>query len=95
MNSSYDALLGRALLNVTAFNAPLWLIWYLGPRIGLVAVWQHVGSSVLLALVEILICLAASRRSLRRYQERWVEDERRRAGAARAPTLTDIRATRW
>jgi len=89
MNSSDEALLGRFVLTLGTVIAPVWLPWYLGQRIGLVPVWQHVAGGILFAL-EILTYLVASRRSVRRWEERWIEDERRRVRAERGPTLADI-----
>lgn len=100
MSVEDDALMGRMAQNVVltaiVLGVPMWLLPRLGlwgtPRVMVTVAW---GALVTLALV------IADRRETRRYQERWVEAERRRVGAPpgpaagsadRAPTLEAVRA---
>lgn len=95
MSVEDDALVGRiaqnAVLIAIILGVPMWLL----PRLGLWGTPRVVVSVAWCAVVALTLFIA-ERRHTRRWQERWVEDERRRVGADRAPTLESIRGrNRW
>ena len=91
MSMEDDALVGRiarnAVLIAIILGVPMWLL----PRLGL---WgtRRVVVTVAWGAVVALTLFIAQRRDLRRWEERWIEAERRRVGADRAPTLEATRA---
>ena len=95
MSVEDDALVGRmaqnAVLIAIILGVPMWLL----PRLGLWGTPRVLMTVAWFAVVALTLFIAA-RRDLRRWQERWVEAERRRVGEDRAPTLESIRGRdRW
>lgn len=95
MSVEDDALVGRmtqnAVLIAIILGVPMWLL----PRLGLWGTLWAVATVAWFAVVALTVVIA-ERRHTRRWQERWVEAERRRVGADRAPTLESIRwRNRW
>ena len=95
MSVEDDALVGRTAQNVVLIaiilGVPMWLL----PRLGLWGTPLVVVTVAWFAVVALTLVIA-ERRHTRRWQERWVEAERRRVGADRAPTLESIRGRdRW
>lgn len=95
MSLEDDALVGRMAQNAgliaVILGVPMWLV----PRLGLWGTPRVVVTVAWCALVALTLVIA-ERRHLRRWQVRWVEAERRRIGADRAPTLEAIRGrNRW
>jgi hypothetical protein len=93
MSVEDDAVVGRmardAVLIAIILGVPMWLF----PRLGLWGTPRVVVTVAWCALVALTLVIA-EKRNLRRWEERWVEAERRRVGADRAPTLEAFRAGR-
>ena len=91
MSMEDDAFMGRIARNAVLISiilgVPMWLL----PRLGL---WgtRRVVVTIAWGAVVALTLFVAQRRDLRRWEERWIEAERRRVGADRAPTLEASRA---